>query len=323
MKWDLKSCAGHILCVQEAEPELLDNMRSVPNEAASSILDPRGDGGNKPQRRDNKFVGVRGTEPGSSLMICGRQSLVVGIRLNLFRRRVDGTYRASGRKGKSTKIAVSKVMVATLKMRYFKICGSGEDGSDCKDEITIVNAHLHCMTAKGDVSNGSRSQKEWWDELAQVIVEFGARFLCGDFNMGLFSVIPELRARGFQINLAAWYCWQQNLESHVRADSCGMFHIGPCQGIRICLCPSLCGIDVDPRPDKCSMVMETIVNSEGKQTQQPHSVPTYDFVGQGYPLTSYRPKEPDNKKHIPQMDFHSCPLSPLNRGGGECRKRNR
>jgi hypothetical protein len=152
------------------------------------------------------------------------------------------------------------------------------------------------MTAKGDVSNGSRSRKDWWDELAQIIVEFGARFLCGDFNMGLFSVIPELRARGFQINLAAWYCWQQNLETHVRADSCGMFFIGPCQGIRICLCPSLCGISVDPRPEKCSMVMETICNSEGKQTQQrPHSLPTYDFVGQGYPLTSYRPTEPDQQ----------------------------
>ena len=198
MQWDLKTCAGHILCVQEAEAELLENMRSKPDKD-----DPRGDGGKIPPRQHNQFVGVRGQEEGSSLMICGRQSLVVGIRLKLFRRRVDGTYRVGGKRGKAKKVAVSKVMVATVKMRYFKIRGSGEDGSDCKDEITIVNVHLHCMTAKGDVSNGAHSKKLFWDELAQTIVEFGARFLCGDFNMALRSVIPELRARGFQINLAA------------------------------------------------------------------------------------------------------------------------
>ena len=46
MHWDLKTCAGHILCVQEAEVELLENMRSMPNkDGRFEILDPRGDGG--------------------------------------------------------------------------------------------------------------------------------------------------------------------------------------------------------------------------------------------------------------------------------------
>eukprot|EP00959_Pyramimonas_sp_CCMP1952_P228768 4783376-Pyramimonas_sp.AAC.1 len=48
--------------------------------------------------------------------------------------------------------------------------------------------------------------------------------------MALFLVVPELRARGFQINMAAWYPWQQQHERFVRADSCGIFRIGPCEG---------------------------------------------------------------------------------------------
>ena len=320
MNFDLKTCPGHIICVQEAEPVLLGNMRSTSIKGDScESADTRGDGGKKPPRQENQFVGVRGLESGSSLMICGRKSVVVGVRLKLFRRRVDGMYRVSTRKNhkkntKTKKQAMTRIMVATLKMRYFKIRGSGEDGVRDFDpqEITVVNVHLHCMTAKGDVSGGSTSRKLFWDELAQHIVEFGARFLCGDFNMALFSVIPELRARGFQINLAAWYCWQQSLESQVRADSCGMFHIGPCTGIRLCLCPSLCGISVDPRPDHCSMMMKTLPDSEGKgkQTQEPYSLPKFDKIGQGFPLTSYLPKVDEQKEAFLKWTF-TVALSPL------------
>ena len=37
---------------------------------------------------------------------------------------------------------------------------------------------------------------KWWDKLADVIVKYGVRFLCGEFNTSLTQVVPELRNRG-------------------------------------------------------------------------------------------------------------------------------
>ena len=50
----------------------------------------------------------------------------------------------------------------------------------------MVNVHLHHMTAKKMVSEGSTSLKEFWDELVDSIVEFGGRILAGDWNMALW-----------------------------------------------------------------------------------------------------------------------------------------
>ena len=111
---------------------------------------------------------------------------------------------------------------------------------------------------------GAASYKRFWDVLANHMAEFRPSFLCGDFNMALFCVIPELRARGFQINLAAWNCWQKEEETSVRADSCAIFRIGPCQGIRMCFDASVFGLVSPTLPANCSMVMETVRDDEGK-----------------------------------------------------------
>ena len=99
-------------------------------------------------------------------------------------------------------------MIAFAQMKNFKIRGGGADGDEDEDihEITICNAHLNFRTAKRDLKQGAQAYKRFWDVLAGYLVSFGPRYLCGDFNMALFSVVPELRARGFHINLAAWYC---------------------------------------------------------------------------------------------------------------------
>ena len=108
--------------------------------------------------------------------------------------------------------------------------------------------------------------------------------------MALFSVVPELRVRGFQINLAAWYPWQNDTENHVRVDSCGIFRIGPCRGIRMCFSASVLGIGAPDLPDNCSMVMEIVRDAEGNEIERRgYVVPQLSVLGQGYPLTSYRP----------------------------------
>ena len=104
----------------------------------------------------------------------------------------------------------------------------------------------------------------FWDVLAAFLVKCGCRYLCGDFNMALFCVVPELRARGFQINLAAWYCWQNHLEQRVRADSCGISRLGPCQAVRMCFDASAFGLTSPTLPSNCSMAMEILRDENGK-----------------------------------------------------------
>ena len=88
------------------------------------------------------------------------------------------------------------------------------------------------------------------------MVKYGARFLIGDFNMAFFCVIVELRARGFQINMAAWYPFYMLVQRDMRADSCGIFCIGPWTGVRLIYDCALFGIDPPPRTANNSMVME-------------------------------------------------------------------
>ena len=100
-----------------------------------------------------------------------------------------------------------------------------------KDELVVMTIHLHHATAKKDVSDGSRSFREFWDLVARYIMEFAVRLLTGDFNMALWFAVVELRARGFQANLAAWYPWKKSDEAEIRMDSCAIIVIGPAVGL--------------------------------------------------------------------------------------------
>ena len=76
-------------------------------------------------------------------------------------------------------MATSRIIVIGCQMRFFRLHGGGEKD----DEIVFINCHLHYMTAKKEVSDGARSLKRFFDELAGYIVEFGARILAGDVNL--------------------------------------------------------------------------------------------------------------------------------------------
>ena len=91
-----------------------------------------------------------------------------------------------------------------------------------QDTATSMCVHLNHMTAKKEISKGSESLKSFWDEIVGDITKHGVRIFTGDFNMQLFSAVAELRARGLQANLAAWYPWIKHLETFPRADSCAI-----------------------------------------------------------------------------------------------------
>ena len=99
------------------------------------------------------FIGVQGVEgKDNSLLIAGRPSMLLGIRLRVFQRNIDGPYKEKGKQ----KLAVSWVMVADLKMRNFRIRGSGDELSDV---VTIANVHMHARTAKKELQQGGRAYK--------------------------------------------------------------------------------------------------------------------------------------------------------------------
>ena len=94
MRQDIKSGPGSIIMLQEAEPALLAHLiaATIPGEANDGDED-----GN--ERHERQYIGFRGPERGKSLLICGRTSLVKGMRMLLFRLRPDGTYKKKS-KGK-------------------------------------------------------------------------------------------------------------------------------------------------------------------------------------------------------------------------------
>jgi len=204
----------------------------------------------------------------------------------------------------STKVAVSRIMIASIKMRHIRGRGGAGDDAEDLDEIRIANAHLHFRTAKRDLNKGGAAYKRFWDLLATYMATYRPSHLCGDFNMALFAVIPELRARGFQINLAAWYCWQANDEHHVRADSCAIFRIGPCKGTRMCFDASVFGIPQPPLPENCSMVMEILRDENRKEHERrAYCVPRMVVLGQGFPLASYKPGVRTRREQFVEWTF--------------------
>ena len=145
-----------------------------------------------------------------------------------------------------------------------------------------------------------------WNEVARHIVQFGVRVLTGDFNMALWSTVVELRARGLQANLAAWYPWKNHLEAAIRMDSCCIVVIGPAMKVRMMYDPTvLCeGISATELPEGWENTKEILRGEDGKETgRAPWKVPVFDYIGQGYALKSYRPQVDERKK---QMVHWSC-----------------
>ena len=102
---------------------------------------------------------------------------------------------------------------------------------------------------------------------------YRVRFLVGDFNLALFLVIPEMRARNMLINLVAWQPWQVKGEplegSYVRCDTCGIFAIGGCASIKLPFDCSVLGVRPAPaRGDGFQPSRKSVKNDQGKYTQE-------------------------------------------------------
>ena len=123
MEFDLKSGPCHFVMLSEALPELLAHLREPPPKASPAgdrTEETRGGGETKCEVRPTyRYIGLRGLEPKSSLMIAARASLVKGMRLRYLRLRHDGPYsrkahsKTSRTQPRTRQMAVSKFLVVT------------------------------------------------------------------------------------------------------------------------------------------------------------------------------------------------------------------
>ena len=90
----------------------------------------------------------------------------------------------------------------------------------------------------------------------------------------------------------------------MRADSCAIFRIGHCQGIRMLFDVSVCWVRIPTLPAMCSMVMETVRDDEGQPLEQrPCGVPRMGVYAHWYPLASCRPGERTRRGQFVQWTF--------------------
>ena len=168
-------------------------------------------------------------------------------------------------------MAESRVMTVAAKMRTFRYEGSTQYIRGGGATVVIMTVHFNAMTAKKAINEGATAFKGFFDDLAMNIIIDEVRFLTGDFSMALWHVIVELRARGFQANLAAWYPWRLESESCVRMDSCCIVVIGPCRGAKLLYDPSDlnegCGLVAQPLPRNWEKVVRTRKDSKGRDVE--------------------------------------------------------
>lgn len=305
MIYDLKSTPATIVLVQEVTDTLFSYMQEPGSAVPRSASDnPHGGGDQQGSRPEEAFIGFRGLEPGASLMICARPSIVPGMRLLLFELRNDGWFKPTTKRNKggqnkvgAKKMAHTRILVVSCKMRFFRFHGGG-------DELVLMNVHVHRMTAKKEVSEGARAFKQLFDDLVGCIVRHGVRVLAGDFNMAMMQVLPELRARGLQANLASWYAWKHEHEEPIRVDSCAIILIGPVQAVRTVFDCSLLGHAAPAKPWSWRNVAKVIKDERGRDVgAEEIPVEVFCTMGAGFPLDHYRPKSKDFMKMHVQWTF--------------------
>ena len=160
-------------------------------------------------------------------------------------------------------MAFTRILVVCVRMRYMRLRVSGAEASATDDgsahapplndlhddgqdpDLVFMNVHMNNMTAKKAIKNAAHRVRDLWDVIAAAILRHKVRLLVGDFNMALWCVIPELRARGFQANLLAWYPWQVEGSEMVHLDSCAIIAIGPLVGAHRLFDPTLVGVSCD------------------------------------------------------------------------------
>ena len=120
--------------------------------------------------------------------------------------------------------------------------------------------------------------RDSFDKLAEGVVKFSSRVLCIDANMALWCVVPELRARGLMISMAAFSPFYHSPDKkNAKMDSLGIFVIGPTLSIRMAFCPTLVGdVPAPKRRDEDRLVQKEVQTGHGyKRRFVPHDAVSF------------------------------------------------
>ena len=177
--------------------------------------------------------------------------------------------------------------------------------------MTYIICAVTCCQDNGFAA----AHKAFWDDLAGALVHDKVDILCGDFNMALWRVIPELSARGLQVSMLAFYPWactrgggatiaegpdetnpeeaRPTCHDEIRYDSLGIFALAPC-----------CGIDRA---------------YDQEDLQDPDRLDKYQ-TGQGYSVNSYLGKQDSMEESLqsihvggdPQHQYPRCTQKKIN-----------
>ena len=82
--------------------------------------------------------------------------------------------------------------------------------------VMVIHVHNHLAN-----NHWPKKLKVFWPWLMEKLAKYDVKVLMGDFNMALLMVAPELRSRGAQVDLGAWFPWKSLLGTAMM-DSCGM-----------------------------------------------------------------------------------------------------
>ena len=200
-------------------------------------------------------------------------------------------------------------------MKHYRLRGRG--GEDL-NEITICNAHLHSQTAARRVNNSAEKLRDFFDRLARACQKYDPRFICADLNMQLYNLVPEMRARGFCIQLAAFYVWEDTQTMTLKSESCGIFRVGPCRGVRMCYDASALGVTQTPLPDNCKIVHRVVKDENGEDKDLgPHPIESHRD-GQGYPnYYIFQARSSSAQAQVDQRLFYACIAVECTRATGD------
>ena len=232
---DIFTSPGHVFCFQEADALFC---KALAEPCPTNLLEKvRCQTENKrkpvPNSPQGQIVVARSPEKGqTSIAVAVRDSHFKALRRDAFMLLDAGRNRG--------KEARNRLMFCTAKFRAKYFLDSDPD----PDEFGIAVAHLHCGCAKKTNNMGGTHYNTFFDELGHGIVRYKSRVLCMDANMALWCVVPELRARGFMVSMAAFFPFKVGGKAMV--DSLGIFVIGPTERIKMAYCPSVLGKIKEP-----------------------------------------------------------------------------
>ena len=167
-----------------------------------------------------QFLTLRGWEE-SSPMLAVRVTTATKLENIFWQRKDEGEYR---NKQKNLSHAYSRMLIG-------KITFATNVGYMGK-EVTVMVVHIHHLVAN-NIKTFKMAHANVWNWLNDAILKYKVDVMMGDFNMSFFKVTDQLRSRGLEIDLAAWYPWKAD-SGTTMADSCGIFFIGYKATFKLC-----------------------------------------------------------------------------------------